>query len=202
MNKAVFVDKDGTLVENVPYNIDPDKIRIYADVPEALKSLKKNDFKIIVITNQSGISMGYFSEDELKKANQGFIELMKDQDLEIDGFYYCPHHPEGKIAEYAIECMCRKPKPGLIIQAAKELDIDLSASWVIGDILNDVEAGNLAGCKSILINNGNETEWFMDKMRIADYTVKNMEEAVRKIPGRKRGGDMYERGIKKQDQEF
>jgi D-glycero-D-manno-heptose 1,7-bisphosphate phosphatase len=202
MNKAVFIDKDGTLVENIPYNIDPGKTRIYADVPEALKILKKNNFKIIVVTNQSGVSMGYFSEEKLKKANEAFIELMKNHGAEIDGFYYCPHHREGKIREYAIDCGCRKPKPGMIIQAAKEHYIHLPASWIIGDILNDVEAGNVAGCKSILINNGNETEWFLNEIRMADHIVKNMRDAVRKILGRKRRGEMYERGIKKPHQEF
>ena len=87
--------------------------------------------------------------------------------------YYCPHYPDGKIQKYKIECDCRKPKPGLILQAAREHDIDLSNSWMIGDILNDVEAGNRAGCKTILLDNGNETEWIWNEIRTPAFIVNN-----------------------------
>src|SRR5690606_11354834 len=99
----------------------------------------------------------------------------------LDGFYFCPHHPDGVVADYAKVCHCRKPAPGMILQAVDDFDIDLSQSWMIGDILNDIEAGNNAGCKTILINNGNETEWITMEKRTPDFTVHNIKEAVEKI---------------------
>jgi D-glycero-D-manno-heptose 1,7-bisphosphate phosphatase len=116
-------------------------------------------------------------------------------DVALDGFYYCPHHPDGNIEKYSVECNCKKPKPGMILQAAKKFNIDLSQSWLIGDILNDVEAGKMAGCKTILIDNGNETEWMVNKLRLPDYLVKDMEEVSEKVL-EMRGEKMYERAIK------
>ena len=98
--------------------------------------------------------------------------------MQLDAFYYCPHLVEGTIKEYAIDCNCRKPKPGLIFKAAKDFDINLNNSWMIGDILNDVEAGNAAGCKTILITNGNETEWILNAQRMPDYEAKDLKHAT------------------------
>ena len=99
----------------------------------------------------------------------------------LDAFYYCPHHPDGIVSGYDQECDCRKPEPGLLRKAADDMDIDLSRSWMIGDILNDVEAGNKAGCKSILINNGNETEWKPGSNRIPEYFAKDLADAAKFI---------------------
>jgi histidinol-phosphate phosphatase family protein len=93
-------------------------------------------------------------------------------------FYYCPHHPDGKVKLYARECECRKPKPGLLLRAARDWKIDLPSSWMIGDILDDVEAGRRAGCQTILLDNGHETEWRMDNVRQPHYRVKNIEQAA------------------------
>jgi D-glycero-D-manno-heptose 1,7-bisphosphate phosphatase len=179
--KAIFLDKDGTLIENIPYNIDPEKIRLYQGVPEALQQLKSQGFKLIIVTNQPGVALGYFEEQKINDFWRAFDKIFSKAEVAIDGFYYCPHHGQGLVKEYSLECSCRKPLPGMIYQAAREHDIDLAESWMIGDILHDVEAGNRAGCKTILINNGNETEWEYNKLRTPTYMVWNILEAAEQI---------------------
>jgi D,D-heptose 1,7-bisphosphate phosphatase len=181
MHKAIFLDKDGTLIEDVPYNVDPEQIRLYADVPEALVALKQAGYKLIVISNQSGVAQGYFKEKALEGVTEKLSQLLAPYQVSFDGFYYCPHHPHGKVETYIKACECRKPQPGLLTQAAQELSIDLSQSWMIGDILNDVEAGNRAGCRTILIDNGNETEWKNGESRIPTFITKTFHGAAERI---------------------
>lgn len=181
MNKAVFLDKDGTIVENIPYNIDPHKITICEGVYEGLKLLKREGYIFIVVTNQDGIAHGYFSRNNLDVMIDSLNKIFSEMGTPLQGFYFCPHHPKGQIMEYKIVCQCRKPNPGLLISAAQEKLIDLRHSWLIGDILNDIEAAHLAGCKAILIDNGNETEWDLQYLRNPDYTVKNFYEAAKII---------------------
>lgn len=145
---------------------------------EALALLQQNDYLLIVVSNQAGIAKGYFNEKELMNANKHLASLLAAQDVFIDAFYYCPHHPDGTIATYAIKCDCRKPSPGMLLRAAQELQIDLADSWMIGDILDDVEAGHRAGCKSILYDVGNETEWVMDKYRQPDCKTDDLLKAA------------------------
>jgi D,D-heptose 1,7-bisphosphate phosphatase len=173
MNKAVFIDRDGTLIKDVPYNADAALIEFLPHAIEALGALKRNNFLLILISNQSGIARGFFTVDELKEMHWVIQQTLLNFNVWLDAIYYCPHHPDGQIKEYGIECECRKPKPGLILKAANEHNIDLSNSWMAGDILNDVEAGNIAGCKTILLDNGNETEWIINEKRMPAFTVKN-----------------------------
>jgi D-glycero-D-manno-heptose 1,7-bisphosphate phosphatase len=181
MAKAVFLDKDDTLIPDIPYNVNPDLITLQADAIEGLQRLQEEGFLFIIISNQAGVARGIFTEDALPMVEQRLAELMATHGLALSGFYYCPHYPEGKIAAYTQECDCRKPKPGMILKAAQEHDIDLSESWMIGDILNDVEAGNRAGCKTILINNGNETEWVAGPMRVPTYICISINQAAEDI---------------------
>lgn len=176
MNQAVFLDKDGTLIEDVPYNVNPDRIRLCAGAIEALRSLHHAGYKLIVISNQSGVARGYFPEAALVNVERRLRNLL---DVPLSGFYYCPHHPDGTVVEFAIECDCRKPKAGMLLQAAKDHEIDLARSWFIGDILNDVEAGRTARCRTILIDNGNETEWILRRSRLPDHVVADLAEAAR-----------------------
>jgi D-glycero-D-manno-heptose 1,7-bisphosphate phosphatase len=178
MEKAIFLDKDGTLVEDVPYNVDPEKIKLYPDVPLALKRLQDQGYKIVVVSNQAGVAYGHFEEGALEAVWKRISNLLERADVHVEGYYYCPHHREGKVEGFNISCDCRKPEPGMLTRAARELNIDLSQSWMIGDILNDVEAGNRAGCKTILINNGNETEWIMGEHRVPDYFAASVLEAA------------------------
>ncbi|BAV04478.1 D,D-heptose 1,7-bisphosphate phosphatase [Filimonas lacunae] len=181
MNKAVFIDKDGTLIKNVPYNVDLERIALENRVVEALSMLQQNDYLLIVVSNQGGIAKGYFNEKQLMKANAHLAGLLAASDVFIDAFYYCPHHPDGVIADFAKKCNCRKPAPGMLLQASQELQIDLKNSWMIGDNLNDVEAGHLAGCKSVLYDVGNETEWVMNRFRKPDYKTSNLLKAAAMI---------------------
>ena len=178
MKKAIFIDKDGTLIKNVPYNIDPELVQLEQSVGKALQLLKENDYLLIVISNQDGIAKGFFTWNDLKKVNEAIQRLLAPFNIAIDAFYYCPHFKEGEIDIYAIDCDCRKPKAGLLLNAAKENAIDLEGSWMIGDILNDIEAGNSAGCRTILIDNDNETEWLLNEKRTPLFTVHNMMEAA------------------------
>jgi D-glycero-D-manno-heptose 1,7-bisphosphate phosphatase len=181
MNKAVFIDKDGTLIPDVPYNVDPQKIKLYEGAGSRLKELKALGYLLIVVSNQSGIAKGYFTKEALNIVEHKLqLELQADG-IQLDGFYYCPHHPDGKINEFSVSCDCRKPKPGMLITAANDFQIDLTQSWMVGDILNDVEAGNKAGCKTILVNNGNETEWVVNIDRLPTAVAPTLHEALNYI---------------------
>lgn len=194
MDKAVFFDKDGTLIHNVPYNADPARVRFYEDAIGALQRLHARGYKIVIITNQPGIALGYFPEQDIEKLKQFFAGALHSHHIPLAGFYYCPHHPEGKEHRFTGDCECRKPRPGLLIRAAKELNIDLAGSWMIGDILNDVEAGNRAGCRTILINNGNETEWVQGEGRTPAFTVNSLREAAEKVISEERPPVTLEKG--------
>lgn len=177
-SKAVFLDKDGTLIDDIPFNVDPNRIRLSDGALEALSLLQHLDYRLIVVTNQSGVARGFFPECALIEVENRLRELLASAEVTLTDFYYCPHHPEGKIKEYAIECECRKPQPGMLHHAALEHDLDLSVSWLIGDILNDIEAGNRVGCRTVLVNNGHETEWIMSPLRQPDFIVSNLLEAA------------------------
>ncbi|GGH01510.1 D-glycero-alpha-D-manno-heptose-1,7-bisphosphate 7-phosphatase [Mucilaginibacter phyllosphaerae] len=178
MNKAIFLDKDGTLIPDIPYNTDPAKITLENNTVTGLKKLQDEGFKLIIISNQSGVARGYFPEHELFAVAARIEELFTRNGLTLNGFYYCPHHPEGIIPRYNIACNCRKPLPGMLLRAAADHAISLKDSWMIGDILNDAEAGNRAGCKTVLIDNGNETEWVSGPYRRPALVCKTIDEAA------------------------
>jgi D,D-heptose 1,7-bisphosphate phosphatase len=157
--RAVFLDKDGTLIENVPYNIDPAYIRFTPGAVEALRLLADRGFHLFVVSNQPGVALGRFSERALSAVERHIRGELDDRGVRLEGFYYCPHHPHGALADYAVHCACRKPGSGLLTQAAREHGIELTRSWMVGDILDDIEAGRRARCRTVLIDNGNETEW-------------------------------------------
>ncbi len=143
-HKAVFVDRDGTINVDGPYLSDPDKFKMYPGVGKGIKELKDNGFKIIVITNQSGIARGYFTEKDLADIHDKMKKEFEKFNVELDGIYYCPHHPDDG-------CNCRKPKTGLFDIAIKEHDIDVKKSYMLGDKILDVVAGKKIGTKNILI---------------------------------------------------
>lgn len=155
---AVFLDKDGTLIDDVPFNVDPQRIRLAPGATFALRRLARAGYALIVVSNQAGVARGHFAEQALAGVEQRLHELLAEIGVRLTGFYYCPHDPKGAMAPYAVACTCRKPAPGLLLRAAAAHDLDLARSWFIGDILDDVEAGNRAGCRTVLIY-GNETQW-------------------------------------------
>lgn len=178
MNRAVFIDKDGTLIKDVPYNVDPSRVEFYEEVGPKLKALKDYGFMLILVSNQSGIARGYFKETEFFQLEKKIQSDLARDNVQFDAIYFCPHHPEGSILDYAIECDCRKPKPGMLLMAARQHNIILKQSWMIGDILHDVEAGNKAGCKTVLIDNGNETEWRITSSRLPTKIATTFSNAV------------------------
>ncbi|MES2354881.1 MAG: HAD family hydrolase [Pseudomonadota bacterium] len=179
--RAVFLDKDGTLIENVPYNVNPDLIRLSPFAGSALKLLSREGYALFVITNQAGVANGFFTEDALQAVHEKIRELLAEYGVDLQGFYYCPHSPTGKVKQYALHCTCRKPFAGMLYAAAREHDIDLDQSWMIGDILNDVEAGRRAGCRTILVDNGNETEWLLTGWRMPHLIAHDLRMAANVI---------------------
>lgn len=151
LRRAVFLDRDGTLIEDVNFLREPSGIRIMPGAPEALRLLREAGYRIIIVSNQSGVARGYFTEAKLVEINEKVQELFAAQGAMIDAVYYCPHLPEGRVPEYAIECLCRKPLPGMFFRAAADWKIELIESFAIGDSERDVEAGRRAGCHAILI---------------------------------------------------
>jgi histidinol-phosphate phosphatase family protein len=180
-NKCIFLDKDGTLIEDVPYNVDPERIRLAPGAEEGLRLFHAAGYRLIVITNQSGVARGLFSEWALMAVHERLVRLLEAVGVPLGGFYYCPHHPDGQVPRYSIACACRKPQPGLIAAAARDHRIDLARSWFAGDILDDVEAGRRAGCRTVLIDNGNETEWEHSPWRRPHHVAADLEEAARLI---------------------
>ncbi|MBO0699164.1 MAG: HAD family hydrolase [Zavarzinella sp.] len=172
LRPAVFLDKDGTLVQDVPYNVDPARIRLSPGATEGLAVLHRAGFLLVVVSNQPGVAGGLFPESALGAVWARLAKLLAPAPLAR--CYYCPHGP-------ADACDCRKPRPGLLLRAARELGIDLGRSWMVGDILNDVEAGRRARCRTVLIDNGNETEWVPGPDREPHYRVRDLAEATRVI---------------------
>lgn len=170
--RAVFLDKDGTLVDNVPYNVDPARITLAAGAVEAVRRLAGEGYRIIVVSNQPGVALGYFGEDALEGVEKRLEQLLPA----LDGFYFCPHAPQSG-------CGCRKPACGLLLRAAREHGVDLDGSWMVGDILDDIEAGRRAGCRTVLVDNGNETEWDLREPRRPHRRVTGLEQAASVICG-------------------
>jgi D-glycero-D-manno-heptose 1,7-bisphosphate phosphatase len=181
MNRAVFIDKDGTLIPDIPYNVNPSLVTLYDGAAHGLKLLKDRGFLLVLISNQSGVARGYFTISDLKAIEHKLQQDLISEGIQLDAMYFCPHHPEGIVQEYSKDCNCRKPKPGMLLRASNEFNIDLTSSWMIGDILNDVEAGNAVGCRTILIDNGNETEWEVTDPRIPTAVASGLLEAIAMI---------------------
>lgn len=173
---AVFLDKDGTVIENVPYNVDPALVRFTAGAVEGLQLLADAGFRLVMITNQPGVGLGLFDEAALVRLQQWLTDRLAQQGVPLDGFYACTHAP-GLDASRP-PCACRKPAPGLLWQAAEDLDLDLERSWMVGDILDDVEAGRRAGCRTVMLDVGNETVWRTSPLRVPHYRAADVWEAA------------------------
>ena len=174
MKRAIFIDKDGTLIDNVPYNVDPDLVALAPGAAAAVELFAAHGFVPIVVSNQPGIAQGRFAAGALHAVERRIGELLEPAGAKIDAYYYCPHSAEHG-------CACRKPAPGLLLHAAAEHGVDLARSWLVGDILNDVEAGKRAGCRAALVVNGNETEWQLGPFRTPDVVARSLDAAARWI---------------------
>ena len=163
---CLFIDKDGTLVENVPYNVDPALLRFMPGAGEALARLQAAGLALVIVTNQSGLARGRFTRAEFARLQQVLLQRLQDEfGVSIDGVEVCPHGPdsEGRPA-----CLCRKPAPGMLIRAAHRHGLDLKRSWMVGDTLDDVEAGHRAGAGGLLLDTGGETVWRRSPLREPD----------------------------------
>lgn len=178
--KAVFLDRDGTLIDDPGYLSEPSGVKLLPGVELALKSLRQAGYKLVVVTNQSGVARGLLSEQVLEQIHSRLRNVLADKGAALDAVYYCPYHPEGSVEKYARDSDLRKPKPGMLELAARELGIDLSASWMVGDSGRDVGAGRAAGCRTIRIH-PEDGEDPADEVFRPDFTVRNLVEAARII---------------------
>jgi D,D-heptose 1,7-bisphosphate phosphatase len=153
-NTAVFLDRDGTINEEVGYLDSIDKLNLFAYTAEAIRLINESGMKAVVITNQSGVAKGYFTEEFVRKVHARIQEMLRERGAFIDAFYYCPHHQTEGIGVYLQSCTCRKPEAGMLIEASKELDIDLRRSYTVGDMLKDIKVARTVGAKGILVKTG------------------------------------------------
>ncbi|HEU4459118.1 MAG TPA: HAD-IIIA family hydrolase [Methylibium sp.] len=178
LRPAVFLDKDGTLVENVPYNVDPSQLRFTRGALPALRALADAGFALVVVTNQPGLALGRFRRAEFQVLEDALRTRIREEGgVTLTDFMVCPHAP----ATPTNSCLCRKPAPGMLRQAAVAHRLDLAASWMVGDILDDVEAGRRAGARSLLLDVGNETVWRMSPLRTPERRCADLLEAASHI---------------------
>lgn len=177
-NKAIFLDRDDTIISDPGYINDPTQVKLLNGSAEALVEIRKLDYKIVVVTNQSGIARGIIPESALPKINDKLNRLLAEKNAYLDNIYYCPYHPDGVVKKYRKESNLRKPAPGMLLAAAKEMDIDLNQSWMIGDAYRDVAAGLAAGCKTILIRSHTYQPMPTLNDPDPDFEAINLKEAV------------------------
>lgn len=153
-DRAVFLDRDHTIIDDPGYIDDPEKVSLLPDAAAAIRTLNQSEYKVVVVTNQSGVARGLVSEDRLSEIHDRLRELLHEQGAEIDAIYYCPflEGPEATIKKYRRKSPLRKPEPGMLLKAADDLGIDLETSWMVGDSDRDILAGQRAGCRTIWIN--------------------------------------------------
>lgn len=154
MNRAVFLDRDGVLVEEVNYLSHPRQLRLLPGSAEAVRRLRAAGFKVVVVSNQSGVARGYFTLKRLREIHTALRAMLKKKGVRLDGLLYCPHHPDGTVARFARACACRKPRPGMLREAARLAKASMKESFMVGDTEADVAAGRSAGCRTILVRTG------------------------------------------------
>ncbi len=176
-NKAVFLDRDGTINVDKGYVYKIEDLEILPNVVEGLKLLRQAGYKLIIITNQSGIARGYYTEEDYFRFKKEMHEKLKEHEIFINAEYFCPHHPNGTIEKYKSDCDCRKPKTGMLEQAARDFNLNLRESWMIGDSLRDIQTGKNAGCRTIHILIREEK----NLVKEAEFVARDMLEAAHYI---------------------
>ncbi len=151
---AVFCDRDGTLVREVPYLHDPARLELLPGAAGALTALARAGFALVVVTNQSGLARGYYGEDAVAAVHERMADLLAEAGVHLDGVYWCPHHPDGVVAGWAHTCTCRKPGSGMLEAAAIDLGLDLASSWLIGNTPSDIGAARAAGVTPLFVRTG------------------------------------------------
>ena len=188
MNRAVFIDRDGTISEEVGYINHPSRFRVFTYSAEAIKLLNDSGWLAVLVTNQAGVARGYFTEDMIHIVHDQLERGLKEGGAQLDAIYYCAHHPSVGEPPYRFDCDCRKPKPGLILRAATELNIDLQQSWMIGDRYSDIELAHTAGVHSAFVLSGyGRGEWEHQRNTWPgdpELVSEDLLQAVRQIVGR------------------
>lgn len=177
-DKAIFLDRDGTLIEDLGYISNPNQVKLRDGVAEALIELRSMGYKLVVASNQSAVARGIITEKTLGDIHNRLRQLLAEKGAFLDEIYYCPYHPEGVVARYRKESDWRKPHPGMLLAAARQMDIDLSQSWMLGDSGRDLEAGRQAGCMTILIEHPAHRKRLQPQEPRPDYKAVNIKEAV------------------------
>jgi D-glycero-D-manno-heptose 1,7-bisphosphate phosphatase len=187
MNRAVFIDRDGTISEEVGYINHASRFRLFPYAASAIKHLNENGWLAIVTTNQAGVARGYFAEEMVKTVHERMTNELQSGGAKLDAIYYCAHHPSVGDPPYRVDCDCRKPKPGLITRAARDLDIDVGNSWMVGDRYSDIELARNAGVKSAFVLSGyGRGEWEHQRQsweHQPDLVAENLLEVVLGITG-------------------
>ena len=188
-DKIIFLDRDGTINEEVEYLHRLKDLKILEGVPEAIRLLKQHGFKIVVVTNQAGVARGYSEEEDVRRLHQYLNERLEKEGAAIDHFFYCPHHPVHGIGKYKVNCHCRKPETGMFEMAEQYYHVDKTHSWMIGDKLLDVKAGENYGVGRILVGTGygkEEYNGLTEEERAAafDFFAADLPEAARWIVGK------------------
>ncbi len=184
IKKAIFMDRDGTISDEVGYVNHISRFRLMERTADGVKLINDSDFLAVVITNQAGVARGYFKEELITRVHEKMEALLKGKGAYMDGIYYCPHHPDVGEAPYKKDCDCRKPKTGMLLQAKNDLDIDLTRSFVIGDKISDVALAHKVGAKGVLVLTGygiGEFEELEGSQTNPDYVAKDLYDAVRWI---------------------
>ncbi len=180
-HRAIFLDRDGTINKEVDVLRSLTQLRILPGVPEAIRLFNKLGFVVVVITNQPVIARGWLTEKEVKEIHQILLSRLSKKNAKIDAVYFCPHHPEANLKKYRKACGCRKPKPGMLLQAIKDLSIDRKGSFMIGDHATDIMAGKAAGVKTILVRSSERSKDSAYAHIRPDFLAKNLLAASRII---------------------
>lgn len=182
---TVFIDRDGTMTVEGGYINHPSRLELIPTTAAGIRLLNENGILAVIATNQAGVARGYFTEDLIHVVHGRMTDLLKEQNATLDGIYYCPHHPREGKPPYRAECNCRKPLPGMIEQAARELPVDLSRSYMVGDKISDSEFGHRLGLRTVMVLTGygrGEYEYQrQDWKDTPDFIAENLEEAVKWI---------------------
>jgi D-glycero-D-manno-heptose 1,7-bisphosphate phosphatase len=189
--RAILLDRDGTLVEPRHYPTRPEELHVFDGIDAPLRRLQTAGFRLALITNQGGLAHGYFSADQLERMHDHLTAELAGRGVRLDAIYYCPHHPAGVVPELARDCDCRKPQPGMLLRAAADLELDLQRSWFVGDILDDIEAGRRAGCRTVLVDLGTESLPEL-ALRTPEFVARDTAHALRLIAAVERLGPAEE----------
>lgn len=182
MRRAVFLDRDGVITQEPPhYAHKLDQLKFIAGTADAIRLLNDNGFVVIIASNQSGIARGYYREEDAALFHQAMMASLGKKGARIDAVYYCPHHPEANVDKYRVVCDCRKPAPGMLKQAEKELKLDLRQSFMVGDKLSDIESGKRVGCYTIMVKTGQGAEQLKMTGVKCDYIADDLYHAVEHI---------------------